>query len=144
MYLSHVFRTYFEGNKNASPGSDQILKTPLGSEKVLPNYRFLSKGQSGMRFKMDYPPTLTLVASILLFLPSLSCFHSHSWCLMAYTCQQSGHGTAVTKCVQARAGSPRVRSHCSAYSTQSNSLPPHLSKPTLSGSSSISRPVCFF
>lgn len=33
MFLSHVFRTYFEGNKNDSPGPDQILKTPLGSEK---------------------------------------------------------------------------------------------------------------
>lgn len=40
------------------------LKEPFRLLKVLPNYRFLSLGHSGMRFKMDYVPTLALVASI--------------------------------------------------------------------------------
>lgn len=44
------------------------LKEPFGLLKVLPNYRFLSLGRSGMRFKMDYAPTLTLIASIFLVL----------------------------------------------------------------------------
>lgn len=80
----------------------------LKAPKVLPNYRFLSQGHSGMRSKMDYVPTLTLSFSLFLsppFLPffALYCFHPPSFsrspspCLMAYTCQPSGRGTAVTK-----------------------------------------------
>lgn len=48
------------------------LKEPFRQLKVLPNYRFLSLGRSGMRFKMDYAPTLALVASIFFVL--LLCF----------------------------------------------------------------------
>lgn len=44
------------------------LKEPFRLLKVLPNYRFLSLGCSGMRFKMDYAPTLALVASIFFVL----------------------------------------------------------------------------
>lgn len=39
--------------------SEQIC-APIGLLKVLPNYRSLSQGHSGMRSKMDYVPTLTL------------------------------------------------------------------------------------
>lgn len=40
----------------------------LKAPKVLPNYRFLSQGHRGMRSKMDYVPTLTLLCSFF-FVP---------------------------------------------------------------------------
>lgn len=46
------------------PAFRAIFKEPFRLLKVLPNYRFLSLGPSGMRFKMDYAPTLALVSSI--------------------------------------------------------------------------------
>lgn len=45
------------------------FKEPFRLLKVLPNYRFLSLGRRGMRFKMDYAPTLALVSSIFFVLP---------------------------------------------------------------------------
>lgn len=44
------------------------FKEPFRLLKVLPNYRFLSLGRPGMRFKMDYAPTLALVSSIFFVL----------------------------------------------------------------------------
>lgn len=82
---------------------------------MLPNYRFLSLGRSGMRFKMDYVPTLALVASIffivlLLFFKKnkqlfpLYCSQFASFCRSPsplfnglHMSTKSGCGTAMTK-----------------------------------------------
>lgn len=95
---------------------------------------------------MDYVPTLTLIPSISLFLSPLSlpffplyCFHSPSFSrspsfgLMAYTCQQSGRGTAMTKwnapVLRAMLFLPGLDHNVLLTVHNPNSLPTHLSKP---------------
>lgn len=67
-----------KGNKKREPWLWVNLHTHQ-APKVLPNYRFLSQGHSGMRSKMDYAPTLALILTLfffLLFLTSLPCSSS--------------------------------------------------------------------
>lgn len=138
------------------------LKEPFRQLKVLPNYRFLSLGRSGMRFKMDYAPTLALVASIFFVL--LLCFLENfpflllllPFCLFLQVSFCLSNGSHMSTkwprdCCDKTlfcfffflaAGSG---SWCSAYGTQNLSLvPAHLSKPHDLGTSwSISRPAAF-
>lgn len=63
-FAPHFREIFWRGIKMTGLVFWANLKEPFRLLKVLPNYRFLSLGRSGMRFKMDYVPTLALVASI--------------------------------------------------------------------------------
>lgn len=128
------------------------FKEPFRLLKVLPNYRFLSLGRSGMRFKMDYTPTLALVSSIffVLLLRFLENFPFLllllPFCLFLQVCFCLSNGSHMSTkwprdcCDKAlfsffclAAGSV---SYCSVYGTQNLSLvPTHLSKPHILGTS---------
>ena len=100
------------------------LKQASGLLKVPPNYHFLCRGHGGMCFKMDlrsdshsHPAHLSLSASLAILSSLLlsSCFFLFNGSHMSGN-RLWHRGDDLRS---SHAGSPRVRSQCSAYSTQS-------------------------
>lgn len=98
------------------------LKEPSGLLKVPPNYHPPCRGHGGMCFKMDlrcdshsHSPRLSLSLSLSPFFLLSSCSFLFNGSHM------SGKGLwhRGDHVLSGRAGSPGVRSQCSAYSTQS-------------------------
>ena len=134
MYLSHIFMRYFERNKNDSPSSEQIC-APLRLLKYSLITVFYPKVivecvPKWITFPLSLAYSLHLSFSFPSFLPFLPlyCFHSPSFSQVSFSTFNGLHMSAKwpwhhcdkVKCPSALAHAvlPRVRSQCSAYSTQ--------------------------
>lgn len=147
MYLSHIFMRYFEGNKN---DSEQIC-APLRLLKYSLITVFYPKVivecvPKWITFPLSLAYSLHLsfssplschscpfIAFILLPFPRSPFLH-----LMAYTCQPSGRGTAVTKwnasVLRPMLFLPELDHSVLLTVHNPNPLSTHLSKPPLSAS----------
>lgn len=132
MCLSHIFTRYFEGNKNGSPGSERI-RAPLRLLKYSLITVFYPKVIVECVPKWITFP-LSLIPSSLFFFPLFLAILSpfiafHSFLLQVsfslfnglhMSAKRPWHRCDTVKCpsAQSHAVPPRVRSQCSAYSTQ--------------------------
>lgn len=136
MYLSHIFMRYFEGNKNDSPSSDQIC-APLRLLKYSLITVFYPKVivecvPKWITFPLSLTYSLHLSFSfcfLAILAPLLLSFSLLSFPQVSFSAFNGLHMSAKwpwhhcdkVKCPSAPAHAvlPRVRSQCSAYSTQS-------------------------